>query len=273
MTLIDQALVEKLNSVIGAGLVSGLGSPEPGKVCIEAAICLAFGEKHSDEPICVGGPDRSLSIALNDKNWSSPMARAIGMRRLGIAQLGSAALTPAQRREWRTHIKIGLVRQIVPIALRAAASCHSQKKHRDALNESANKCEQVSDADAADAANYAANAANYAANAANNAANAAANAANAANYAANAAANAANAANYAANAAADAATYAADAATYAADAATYATYAVAKNRDQILTMVCEIVAQAYIRVGCEGAKFLDAYTVQTGVSLTQSAVK
>ena len=44
----------KVLKTVDAGLCSGKGVPEPGKMCIEAAVCYAFGLPHGDEPPCVG---------------------------------------------------------------------------------------------------------------------------------------------------------------------------------------------------------------------------
>ena len=86
---ITEPLVRKLLATVDVGLVRGLGSPEPGKMCVEAAISFALGEKHSDGPSCVDSVVRAGKVVLNDCAWSSNMARARGMRKVAIAQLGS----------------------------------------------------------------------------------------------------------------------------------------------------------------------------------------
>jgi len=86
---ITEPLVRKLLATVDVGLVKGLGSPEPGKMCVEAAVSFALGEEHSDGPSCVDLVVRAGKIALNDSAWSSNMARARGMRKVAIAQLGS----------------------------------------------------------------------------------------------------------------------------------------------------------------------------------------
>ena len=58
-------------------------------MCVEAAVCYAYDLPHSDKPPCVGNAVREFKIRLNDCNWSSSKARARGMRRIAIAQLGS----------------------------------------------------------------------------------------------------------------------------------------------------------------------------------------
>jgi hypothetical protein len=89
---INQELVDKIDDILKHGLRKGKGNPIPGQLCVEAAICLALGEPHSDEPSCVGEKVREPKIALNDCDWSSNEARAIGMRDIAIAQLGSDTL-------------------------------------------------------------------------------------------------------------------------------------------------------------------------------------
>jgi len=87
---INAALIAKIHSLLDAGLVGGLGQPEPGKMCVEAAINYALGRDHGDDPGCVIEPLRRLKIRLNDSShWTSNQSRASGLRRLAIAQLGS----------------------------------------------------------------------------------------------------------------------------------------------------------------------------------------
>ena len=83
-------LAAKVLEIVDAGLVYGLGDPEPGKMCVEAAVCYAMGLPHGDQPNCVAPSLRGFKIRLNDAAWSSPAARAKGLRRLAVAQLGSA---------------------------------------------------------------------------------------------------------------------------------------------------------------------------------------
>ena len=82
-------LVSRVIATVDAGLSRGLGNPVPGQMCVEAAVCYALGMKHSDEPTCVNSVIRSFKIRLNDSSWSSNDARAKGMRRLAVLQLGT----------------------------------------------------------------------------------------------------------------------------------------------------------------------------------------
>ena len=243
MTELNEAVAAKVLATVDAGLVHGIGEPVPGRMCVEAAVCYALGQPHGDEPTCVGRAVRAYKIRLNDSGWSSNAARAKGMRRVAIAQLGSDKI---DQQAFREYVALHVVRRIVPIAARAAAKLNPS--HAGAILALVSACEAAAclpDAQqaslqlrqalrayaaAADAAAYAADAA-YAAYAA---------------YAADAA-YAAVAAAYAAYAAYAAA--AAAAAAYA-DAATYA------ERDRVLTIAAEIAVEALQAQDCEGCQWL-----------------
>ena len=233
----------KVLGVVDAGLVSGLGVAKPGKMCVEAAICYALELPHGDQPECVANCIRRYKIRINDAAWSSNAARTAGMRRAAIAQLGSEFLDLPENRQLRKefvmHLAEQVIRQILPVTLRATALRFKDKIHAGAIVEAALRCENEGTREAAENARKACRAA-YAAYAA-----AAAYAADAAAYAADAAA----------ADAADAAAYAADAAAYAADAA--AAYARAKARDEILNIAAEICVQACIKFKTPGSKWLD----------------
>ena len=215
---IDQA--RRVLEVVDAGLCVGLGNPVPGQMCIEAAVCYALGQPHSDEPECVHNAVRAFKIPLNDSLWSSNEARAQGMRRLAIAQLG----TDDKSFDSKKFIEVLIeqtIRKIVPRALRASIKGLKSGARRSALEEAAVRCERDGDLAAAEralsaavaaagrglvgwdlVATHAANAAGFVDAAAANAAYAATKDA-AANAAYAAAANAANAAGFASPDAAD----------------------------------------------------------------------
>ena len=136
---------EKVLGVVDAGLVSGLGVAEPGKMCVEAAICYALGLPHGDDPGCVEPAVRAFKIALNDKRWSSKTARAKGLRGLAVAQLGSKGVIDG--REFARRLAEQTIRQVVPIALRAAAQ--RSPRFAERLEASAIRCEQEGTRDAA----------------------------------------------------------------------------------------------------------------------------
>jgi hypothetical protein len=224
-----KAVARKILDVLKHGLVRGKGDPKPGEMCVEAAVCFAMGLPHSDEPPCVGSAVRSFKITLNDSHWSSDMARANGMRRIAIAQLGSNEI---DQNVFVKELARLTIKKIVPIALRAAAKIHPEQKHKDAMEAAAVGCEEKGSEDAASAAN---DAASYAASAASDAASyAASDAASAASYAANAA----NAASYAASDAAN-----------AADAASAA-------GDEVLCLMAEIGVEVLQVAGSPGCKWL-----------------
>jgi hypothetical protein len=51
--IFNKATVQKLIKTIKPGLSCGLGNPEPGEMCIEAAVCYSLGLPHGDNPPCV----------------------------------------------------------------------------------------------------------------------------------------------------------------------------------------------------------------------------
>jgi hypothetical protein len=135
-TKIDLAAARRVLETVDAGLCSGLGEPVPGQMCVEAAVCFALGMPHGDKPECVAAEDRA-AISLNDARWSSARARAVGLRRVAVMQLGTAGM---DRTEW-TRIVVELtIRRIVPEALRAAA--RHGPSHAKALEDAAVRCER-----------------------------------------------------------------------------------------------------------------------------------
>lgn len=153
---INAELVKKINGLLDHGLVSGLGEPEAGKACVEAIICMALGLPHGDDPKCVLPALRSLKINLNDRGWSSNKARAEGLRRLAIAQLGSDSL---DAKDFVTRLARMTIQTMVPSALRSAAKLLTGE-HPTKLLVLAAKCEaEPTEANARDAYAYAAEAA------------------------------------------------------------------------------------------------------------------
>ena len=151
----------KIRDLLKHGLRGGTGKPEPGDMCVEQCVCYALGEPNSDEPTCVGKAVRSFKISLNDSDWSSNAARAKGMARIAIAQLGSNKIN---QNIFVKELALATIRRIVPIALRAAAGMHGlPAEHKPKLEDHAAKCEAATKLDAAIAASYAAS---YAARAA-----------------------------------------------------------------------------------------------------------
>ena len=238
------------------GLVKGIGIQEPGKMCVEAAVCYALGLPHSDDPGCVSPVLRRLKISLNDARWSSNIARAEGLKRLALVQLGSKGVLDDG--EFVRRVIDVTIRRIVPVALRAAARVNP--RHAAALETCATRCEQdgtqescnkakrvIADA-SADAYTSAASASAFASAAAADAAYAATSAADAA--ASVSSASAADAAAAAADAADSDADAAEAAAAYAADAA------YAHTRDRVLADYAEWIVEILIDMDAPGAQWL-----------------
>ncbi len=143
----NREIAKKVLATVDAGLVHGLGSPIPGQMCVEAAVCYAFGLPHGDDPKCVGAAVRSFKIRLNDSAWPTDEDRTKGMRKLAIAQLGSDKI---DQKEFRIYVVVEMVKRILPIALRAAGSLIPA--HKDALEAASVVCEAVSDLASASAA-------------------------------------------------------------------------------------------------------------------------
>jgi len=204
----DRAVYDRL---LARGLPSGLGDTE--HACIMACLNLACGGTLTDaaESPCVLPAAARYAIRLNDASWSSEMARADGLRDLGLALLGTAHL---DRKVFLSTLTQATIREVVPVFLRRAG-----------LEEPAKRCEVEGTAEAA----------RWARSAADAAAAAYADAAAAAAYA-----DAAAAAAYAA-ADADAAAAAAYAA-YAAYAAADAAYR-KKHGDETLVLSAKIATR------------------------------
>ena len=245
---ITEVQAKKVLEVVDAGLVNGLGRPKPGQMCVEAAVCFALGLPHGDDPACVSRALRSLKIRLNDSRWSSNEARAKGLRRLAVAQLGSA--DTLDDKEFTRRVAELAIRVSVPTALRAAASIQKDVHKAAAMRDAADLCEKEPTREnalkgkaAADAAADADDADAYA---------------DAAAAAAAAAANAYAVADAAyAVAVADAAYAVADAAAAAVAAANaYAVAAADAARDKALSEFAEGVVQILIDMKAPGCQWL-----------------
>src|SRR6267142_940843 len=141
---ITKKLAVKVLEVVSQGLVHGIGTAEPGKMCVEAAVCYAMGLEHGDNPTCVAPAVRAFKIALNDSAWSSNAARGLGLRRIAVAQLGSESIDQVL---FVKELALATIREIVPIALRAAAKVHPDRTHKDTLESEALKCESITSFD------------------------------------------------------------------------------------------------------------------------------
>lgn len=134
-SVIDIAAARRVLEVVDKGLITGKGRPCPGHMCVEAAVCYALGEPHSDRPSCVGQAVRMFKIQLNDSAWCGAQSRAAGLRDLAVAQLGSLDVDQI---EFAQFVTLESVRQILPIALRLLE-----------MEQQAVACETVADVPAA----------------------------------------------------------------------------------------------------------------------------
>lgn len=139
---------QKLTELITPGLVYGLGKPVAGQLCVEAAICLAMGEPHTDRPPCVAEADCRYAIRINDARWSSNQVRGAALLPLALAQLGT---TGTDRGPWVKRVCEGGIRKILPLALREAARVNP--KFGADLEAAAVRCETEGTKESARAAN------------------------------------------------------------------------------------------------------------------------
>lgn len=100
ITTVGLPLARRVLQIVDQGLVYGIGKPIPGQMCVEHAVCYAMGVVHSDNPECVHPRVRDAKVELNDMNWSDGKARARGLRRLAVAQLGSNNIDPYEFARW-----------------------------------------------------------------------------------------------------------------------------------------------------------------------------
>jgi hypothetical protein len=179
MTEITREAAAKVLKIVDAGLIHGGGKKAiAGQVCVEQAVCMGLGLPFSDNPSCVAPVLRSLKIKLNDGPWSSNQARARGLRRLALAQIGSR--DRLNETEFVRRVVDIALRISCPQALRAAASARKDKDHIAALIAAAARCETKGTLESALEARAAASAAFSASSAAEESACAAAHAADAA---------------------------------------------------------------------------------------------
>ena len=111
--------IAKFDEILERGLSKGLGQRD-GQMCIEAAICAALDLPHGDNPTCVAVAIRKFKIKLNDSAWSSPTARATGLRDLGIAQIGSLGIVDDQA--FATRMTLKTINVLIPDVFRKVFS-------------------------------------------------------------------------------------------------------------------------------------------------------
>lgn len=112
------AVVKKFDEALSRGLCEGLGDQD-GQMCVEAAVCYAMGEPHGDDPKCVEPSVASFKIRLNDSTgWEDEFSRAAGLRRVGIAQLGSKGVV--KEAKFAELLLVHCVRRLIPAVVKAA---------------------------------------------------------------------------------------------------------------------------------------------------------
>jgi len=225
--------VKKYHAILDRGLSKGIGERDS-QMCIEAAICATLDLPHDDDPGCVAQAVREFKIRLNDSAWSSPEARANGLRDLGLAQLGSKGVVDDV--EFSTILSKKIITKMIPTLFREVFPNYEK------CLAAADRCEKEGTADAAryaasEAAGYASDAARYA------------------SYARDASSEAARYARYAVRYASDAARYAAidasEAARYASDAGTD------KDPDKYLRMCADLGLDTLIELKSPGCALLE----------------
>lgn len=109
-------VIKKFDEILDRGLCVGIGNLD-GQMCIEAAISCAMGLPFGDDPECVAPAVRSYKIKLNDSYvWSSSASRAAGLRKLGIAQIGSRGVVDEQ--EFARRLAEKTIRVLIPAIFR-----------------------------------------------------------------------------------------------------------------------------------------------------------
>ncbi|CAM6053525.1 unnamed protein product [Sphagnum tenellum] len=147
MNINPKDFIPKFDAFLSRGLCSGVGHRD-GQMCIEAAICAALDLPHGDAPTCVAHAVRAYKIRLNDCYWSSPEARAKGLRSIGIAQVGSAGVV--DDKEFSKRMSEGTIRRLLPTLFREVFP-NNQK-----LLAAADRCELEGSREAVKAARLAA---------------------------------------------------------------------------------------------------------------------
>jgi hypothetical protein len=133
--IIDENLAIKVKDTVSHGLCKGLGKPELGQMCVEAAVNYACGLPHGDNPSCVGSAVRSFKMRLNDAKWTSNDARAKGMLKIAIGQLGSNTINQV---EFAKIVAFKTITVLMPVILRdrgfetEAVLCEGSKNLKEA---------------------------------------------------------------------------------------------------------------------------------------------
>jgi len=134
MTTATHPLVAVVRDRFGGVLSHGAHQPD-GAACINEAVNAARGRPWSDDP----GEWPDLRD-LNDAPWSSATARTEHLLPVGVALWDWPDWSPERRAGFARRTAERTGREIVPMALRAAAAVHPDATHRAALETAAVRC-------------------------------------------------------------------------------------------------------------------------------------
>lgn len=115
------AVRARLAEIVSSGVVADIGTREPGRCGIDAAICWAEGAAHGDTPSTVAPADLGYLRQIADGAWPSPQARADALLPLALAAVGTAT---ANRKAWAEAVTRGTAARVLPLVLDAAADHH-----------------------------------------------------------------------------------------------------------------------------------------------------
>lgn len=102
---ITKGMVQALLDYCKKGFCHGAGEISDGQFCVQQAVNMAttLGEEIGDDPDCVHKKFCGLGIALNDLEfWSSDKARAKGLQRLAVAEMGTEEWDGEKIRKFKT---------------------------------------------------------------------------------------------------------------------------------------------------------------------------
>lgn len=125
---VNEDLAKRVLELMSFGLCEGIGDPIPGKMCVEAAVCYAMGEPHSDHPSCVLDSMANTKIGLNDLSvWTSDKQRANVLKKVAIAQLGTSRVS---REKFERLFAYNLMQMVViPVSkINTSDDCHGFKE-------------------------------------------------------------------------------------------------------------------------------------------------
>lgn len=90
MSEISKEVVLLIIADLERQLASSAENSVAGRMIVQQAVCAAFAERYLETPSTVAPMLSAVTIGLNNATWSSDFECGKGMRRLAIAQLGTA---------------------------------------------------------------------------------------------------------------------------------------------------------------------------------------